>query len=406
MDTQSPETFRAFSRALETDEGKTKVNAKSIDYIKSHIREESFYDKVCPPRTVQASDPRMQRSMEHDTLVYISQAEPDTYAMTGSFRAQPEVHYFYAQRFEVVFYDLKTPRFEKNERELEADLIPLERIVKDLVKKDVVDVHDRRLLEHTDWAIGLNQQANGMATVPASLDPQLELADAQAFTLYNIENGTVDEIGKCKSVDLITGGTGVDNAADGITEDTKTTLQKDDIQKLLDLFDGIGEIGSGRQKVRVGLATTRDWNSINVWGASVVGDGLAEQTTVRGYKSNTLMGVPFIRTAKTDILRPGNIYAFAPQDYWGEVLQRGGLKVYFDKERENISFEMWRTQGHYFANVMGARKLELYAGSAENTATANADLVDRFRWKDESELGKKHHLVERDGIVPQVTNNF
>ena len=57
--------------------------------------------------------------------------------------------------------------------------------------------------------------------------------------------------------------------------------------------------------------TDYDHLDFNNWVLSDVGDKIVMETTVDGYKYKQVQGLKFFKTLKTDILRPGNLYAFA-----------------------------------------------------------------------------------------------
>ena len=140
-----------------------------------------------------------------------------------------------------------------------------------------------------------------------------------------------------------------------------------------------------------------------------MGDKIVGETSVDGYKYSTVIGRKFIRTLKTDILRPGNIYAFTAPEFLGGFMVLNKTKFYADKERNRVSFEAWEDIGMYIGNVAACRKLELYAGSVETSAEApvgnfpaNNSVTTRFSPKPEKELGKLNNLVEEGQTFPQV----
>ena len=75
-----------FVEQLDT-QGTTKTAAESLNFIRDRIREGSFADMIIPNQRVVRGD--LQRSTEHDTLVKIVDVEPNSRAMSMSFRGQP-----------------------------------------------------------------------------------------------------------------------------------------------------------------------------------------------------------------------------------------------------------------------------------------------------------------------------
>ena len=81
-----------FSAKLDTEVGKEKIAALASDYIRDRLREESFTRQIIPPKTVTRAD--LQVFVKHDTLVKIVEVEPQSKAMTMSFRGQPNAVYY------------------------------------------------------------------------------------------------------------------------------------------------------------------------------------------------------------------------------------------------------------------------------------------------------------------------
>ena len=150
--------------------------------------------------------------------------------------------------------------------------------------------------------------------------------------------------------------------------------------------------------------TNQDWEDVNSWSLSDMGDKLVGETTVDGYKSSKLIGRTIIRTLKTDLLRPGNLYAYAAPEFLGGFCILNKLKFYADKERNKLSFEAWEDICVYLANVAAVRKMELYAGSVETLTTAANNVTTRGLRLPVSEenLGRLNHLVGENQTFPQI----
>ncbi len=382
-----------FLSKLDTEAGKEKIAALGSDYIRDRLREESFARKVLPPKTVTRAD--LQVSVNHDTLVKIVETEPESRAMSMSFRGQPNVRYYTSPRFEVPFHTVGSERYEQTEQELMAYSLPITQIIKRNIVNDIQEVEDSVFLNHIEAACQSLQQDAQSLTFGAAY------ADAAAFTALNVAAGNVAEVGKVKGVDVING----HNAAaanNGIDDTTRFPVQKDDMIKLFQLFTGTGNRGS-RLRCDQFLITDTDFEDINAWALTDMGDKIVGETSVDGYKYSTVIGRKFIRTLKTDLLRPGNIYAFTSPEYMGGFLIMNKTKFYADKERNRISFEAWEDIGMYIGNVASCRKLELYAGSVENCTNGNSTVEAAFKPKAEDQLGTLNNLVEEGQTFPQVS---
>lgn len=382
-----------FLAKLETAEGKEKIAAYGGNYIRDRLREESFARKILHVKTVTKSD--LQVSTKHDTLVMIVEMEPFSRGMSMSFRGQPSAHYYTGSRFEVPFHTVGSLRYEQTEQELMAYKMPITKIIRGNIVNDIQEVEDTVFLDHIESACqSLQKDANSIAFGTA-------WADGTCFTALNVAGGDV-ESGKVKGVDVINGHDAA-AANSGVNDITEFPIQKDDLIKLFQLFTGSGNRGS-RLRCDQFLMTDTDFEDINAWALSDMGDKIVGETTVDGYKYKTLIGRKFVRTLKTDILRPGNIYAFAAPEFLGGFCVLNKTKFYADKERNKVSFEAWEDIGMYIANVAGVRKLELYAGSVDTGITNNTTVGPAKKPKAEEALGALNHLVEDDQFFPTVSD--
>lgn len=382
----------------DTAEGKEKLGSYQADYVKDRIREEGFSSKILSKKTVTRAD--LIPALNNDTMVKRVQTAPYSRAMTASFSGKPAIQYISAPRFDVPFFRVQSLRYEKRDVEIMAYDIPITKIVHDQIGNDIQEIEDRQLLTMLETACQMGQK------VAQSEAPNFALTDAKAFTARNVKAGQQKEVSKCKSVDAVLNTTAA-NDSDGVKEHSGTIfpIQKDDLTKLFKLFVGSGSRGS-RMQVDKFMLTDFDFEDLNLWSQSDVGDKIAGETTVGGFKYQTLVGRKYFRTLKTDILRPGNVYAFAEEEYLGGSMVLNKLQFYTDKKDDLFSFMAAEDIAFYIGNVYGVRKLELYQCSAETLATGqtdNATARGNFAPKSEEELGKLNNLVDQDGVVPVVS---
>jgi len=385
-----------FSRKLDSSEDKEKLAEYGSAFVLDRLREATFCRMIFPPQPCKRSD--LQISMVHDTMVKIVFMEPNSQAMTVSFREQVAPRYYRADRFEAPFFEIGSERYEKTEEELAVYNMPITDIIRKNVIKDIGEIEDYQFLAHAESAVqGLqkNKQGLGVSTL---------FVDATAFTAFNVESNAVTEHGKFKAHDVLNNTTAA-TAAAGVTESLETPVQKDDLIKLAKAFPGYGGQGS-RLRMDCFLMSETDQEELNAWTISDVGDQILKETAINGWKSDQVIGRKYIRTIKTDILRPGNIYAFAHHSFVGGMCIWNGIKFYADKERNRISFEAWENLCMYFANIAGVRKLELYAGSSDlmsSGATSNASVLARYAPFNEDDLGAQNHLVDKGFTFPAVS---
>lgn len=361
-----------FTQKLGTAEGKEKMAEYGGSYIRDRLREVSYARKVVPPEQVTRSD--CQRSTNHDTLVKIVDVEPASRAMAITFRGQPTARFIRGDRAEVGFYTISSEMFQKAEQELLAYEMPITKIIEENSVKDIQEIEDR---EFTIWieaaCQALQVEANG--------------GTPTALNASNLQLGAVTEFSIRK-------GEGARAAASNTA--TVYPLQRPDLVNLFKLLDG------NRLRSERLLMTEVDWDDVLQWTVEDFGDRLQSETAVDGFKYNTLLGRAYIRTIKTDILRPGNIYVFTKPEFFGKFYVLNNTKFYIDKIANIITFQAWEDIGMCVINIASVRKLELY--SADANPTTNADgLLTNFIPKTEDQLGAINNRVAQGLKFPQVT---
>ena len=118
-----------------------------------------------------------------------------------------------------------------------------------------------------------------------------------------------------------------------------------------------------------------------MWTVEDLGDRIESETAVDGWKYTNLLGKGFIRTVKTDILRPGNVYVFTSPEFMGKFYVLNQLKFYIDKIANMVTWQSWEDIAIGIVNIASVRKLELYSADA-NPATDTQGLLSSFvPWK-------------------------
>jgi hypothetical protein len=361
-----------FTQKLGTAEGKEKMAEYGGSYIRDRLREVSYTRKVVPPEQVTRSD--CQRSVNHDTLVKIVDVEPQSRAMAITFRGQPTARFIRGDRAEVGFFTISSEMFQKAEQELLAYEMPITKIIEENSVKDIQEIEDREFTIWIEAAVqALQVEANGGV--------------ATALNASTLQAGGVVEFSVRK-------GEGARQA----TSNTATVfpLQRPDIVNLFKMLDG------NRLRSERLLMTEVDWDDVLQWTVEDFGDRLQSETAVDGYKYNTLLGRAYIRTIKTDILRPGNVYVFTKPEFFGKFYVLNNTKFYIDKIANMITFQAWEDIGMCVVNIAAVRKLELYSADADPTTNADG-LLTNFIPKTEDQLGAINNRVAEGLKFPQVT---
>jgi len=361
-----------FTQKLSSAEGKEKIAEYGGSYVRDRLREVSFVRKVIPPEQVTRTD--CQVSVNHDTLVKIVHVEPRSRAMALSFRGQPRANFMRGPRAEVAFFTISSEMFQKTEQELLAYEMPITKIIEENSVKDIQEIEDREFTIHIEAAVqALQTEANG--------------GTSKALDYTTVHAGTTVEFSVIK-------GELARNA--GVNDATVRPLQRPDLVNLFKLLSG------NRLRAERILISEVDWDDVLQWTVEDFGSRVQSETVVDGYKYNTLLGRAYIRTIKTDILRPGNIYAFMRPDFFGKFYVLNNTKFYIDKVANTISFQAWEDIAMGIINIAAVRKLELYSGDA-NPTTHSGDLLSNFIPLDEDQLGAINNRVDAGLVFPQVT---
>jgi hypothetical protein len=361
-----------FTQKLGSSEGKEKMAEYGGSYIRDRLREVSYARKIVPPEQVTRSD--CQRSVNHDTLVKIVDVEPQSKALTMTFRGTPTARFIRGPKAEVGFYTVTSEIFQKTEQELLAYEMPITKVIEENSVKDIQEVEDREFTVNIEAACqALQLTANGGTAV--------------ALNASTIKAGGVIEFSIRKG----------ELARTAPTNDaTVRPIQRPDLINLFKMLDG-NRLRSERM-----LMTEVDWDDILQWTLEDFGDRLQSETAVDGYKYNTLFGRSYIRTVKTDILRPGNIYIFTKPEFFGKFYVLNNTKFYIDKIANVITFQAWEDIAMAIINIASVRKMELYSADA-NPSTNQDTLISQFEPVSEDALGAPNNQVDAGSVFPQIT---
>jgi hypothetical protein len=362
----------AFQSKIASDEGRTKVMEKTGEFIRDRLREVAFCTQIVPDVPVTKAD--CQVSDRHDTLVKVVYLEPQSRGMTMTFRGSPTARVIRASRMFVGFYTVASELFQKTEQELLAYDMPITKIIEENSVKDMQEIRDREWLIHVESAIQATQQeANGGTVV--------------SLNTTTLTAGTVVEFSARKG----------ELARNSSTNSAVAyPLQRPDLANL------IKSVESNRFFCEQLLMSTSDSSDLLQWTVEDWGNDLQSETAVDGYTRNKIMGKNLIRTIKTDICRPGNVYAFPKANFIGHNYVLNNVKFYIDKVANNISWQAWMDVSGCIANIAAPRKLETYSGDA--TVNDANSILASVTPKDESALGAPNNRVDSGGKFPNIVS--
>lgn len=361
-----------FNHRLDTQDGKDKLAEYGGSWIRDRLREVAYSRHIIPPDNVTRTD--CQRSVNHDTLVKIVDVEPKSRAMAITFRDQPTARFIRAPKAEVPFFTISSEKFEKTEQELLAYEMPLTKVIEDNTVKDIQEIEDREFTRHIEAGI-------------QALQTELNTVAGTEFNTTNILAADPN----ARSSSIIKGELAL--AAAGADFEVRP-IQRPDFVNLFKLLD------NNRLRSERVLMTEGDHDDILQWTVEDNGDKIQSETVVDGYKYNTLLGRKVVRTIKTDILRPGNVYLFTAPQFFGKFFILNNTKFYIDKIANVITWQSWEDIGIGVINIAAVRKLELYRGSVRPTATDTG--YEELLSKAEEDLGAENNRVDAGLHFPDV----
>ncbi len=349
---------------------KSKIAARFGGYIRDRLREASYTEKVLPPENVDRS--QCQVSPNHDSLVKIEFLEPKSRAMVVTFRGQPRAQFIRGEKVEVPFITIMSDMFQKPEQEFLAYAFPIGKVIEQNAVRDIGEVQDREFTIHIESAVqALQTEANG--------------GSVTALTASTVQAGTTVEFSVAKG----------ELARSASTDDgVVLPIQRPDIVRLMKLLDG------NRLESDLILLTSVDWDDILQWTVEDQGDKVQSETVVQGWKYNLLLGKRYVRTVKTDILRPGNVYCFTSPDFLGRFYVLNNVKFYIDKVINMVKFVAWKDIGMSIVNIASVRKLELYSGDATTLDTNG--ILSSVTPKSEEDLGAENNRAGNRQFYPSV----
>lgn len=293
-----------FMQRLETPEDRVKLGQAAGSYVRDKLREVAFSRKIIVPEPVTRDD--CQVSINHDTLVKIVWIEPNSRAAAITFRGEPKPRWVQADRVECPFFTIASDKFEKTEQELLAYQMPITKIIEDNTVKDIEEIEDFYFMHWVEAAV--------RATGKVRKSPLVAQLDW-----------------------------------DELTPNTKQ-----------DFIAGFKLLSGSRRRCQRILMTEVDYEDILGYTIQDFGEKIASEVIVDGYKYNLFLGRELVRTIKTDILKPGNIYFFTEQDFLGKNYVLNNTKFYIDKVANLITWMAWEDIGMILANVASISKIELY----------------------------------------------
>jgi len=136
---------KTFVSMVKTAEGMNEVVQATNLFIRTKIREDSFFRLIVPPVVVTPS--QCQRSVNNRGLVKIIDIEPDASAIAIDWRGEAPAKYVNAPRYEVPFYSIESEEYQIKEDELLSYEAPVNDLIRDNSEKEIAKTEDAQFMK-------------------------------------------------------------------------------------------------------------------------------------------------------------------------------------------------------------------------------------------------------------------
>lgn len=306
MATQNISTAQMNGRILESlERGETKLAADaSTDYIRTHIREDSFAFKILPPE--KCTNDMLDRDLD-ERLRKIEEIEPDgPGAMWVPFETAPTGEYITGPRFSINFARIQTPKFIKDIDELRTYHMDIRKVLVDNSIKDGLAAYDGKFIETVN-SIVFNCDASGRNIVT----------------------------GKKQLMDFY----------DGLNRETFA-----EAKKMLPEGNAQGRFNLRNYCCLMNDVTAQDLLKLN---RDEVGGDLAQDMFKNGLTMDTLMGVKCLFTIKSALVPNNYVYFFAAPEFLGKAYYLDDWTMYMKKEAYFIEMYSYWLGGMGIGNIAG-----------------------------------------------------
>lgn len=371
MDARTKQYNAAYMEKVGSDN--TKLARASESWIQDHMREAAVCRNLIEQKAVTPDDPFIQVSEHHDTLVAVVSIQPDSKAMVVDYRGRPEARLVTGERIFVPFFTVSSELHQAYEEELWAYPEKLTKKVEEQSALDVEEIEDREWILHTEAAVQAYQvEFNSGAT---------------SLNYTTLTAGSVVEKSVRKSLFART--------------DTGNTANAWPLQKL-DIIEGGKLFSTRRLKCEWVLLAEPQFLDISGWTMDEVGTQITGETTKGGFTSDKLVYFKYIRTIKTDLLRPGNVYFYTAEEYLGRsyVLQK--LKFWIDKDQNILEWRCWEHIAQCLVNIGACVKVETYSGDASSVDADGIVAAGDVTAVAEKSIGATNNRVSAGTVFPSV----
>ena len=334
------------------------------DILQERESGRAFCDAVIKPKQISAREFQIIGDTDIPyKYEYVDVEHPR--ALSVNFAGGTDAHLVRARRYAIGLFPIFVEKITFEVLKLRFHPINIRDLVLKKVDESVQDTKDRQMLVHVDGGL-MSLYAETVA------DPGITASEATADLKPNRANIEGGGSARVTAQEIFFKGAAV-KAANG-DDFALYPLDWRDITQIKQAF--VGTQGR-RMSVQTTLMTDYDKEWFSELDYNEIGGDFTRDTFKRGVKLNEWQGTRMVFTNKTHILRPGNLYFFANEKFYGRHYVVDPLQLFIDASNFRfVHIEGFTSCGIGLGNLWGCKKLELYGGSAMDMTVQGEDLSD------------------------------
>ena len=365
---------------LNTPGGTEKVAQAGQTWIKDRVYEEAACTHIIEMENKSYTDSDVQVSLHQDEVYVVVPVEPESAAMSVNFRGEHDASLIRAPRMAAGMFSITSrvyDMYDENMGVYQKLNQPITKIIEKKIPLDLQTILDRTFVTHIESAVqAMQTEANGGSAAGLYCGASSTIGSTVEYSIYKGANARA--------------------VTTGAVSATPLPLARAD-------FGTLRNIMVAKQlRATVMLISDYDWNAQMALTHEDLGTTLTGETYEKGFTMQTLGGFKVVKTIKTNILRPGNVYAFTDQDYLGRMYSMGDVKFYIEKIANKTTFQGRWQVGMAIVNVNAVAKIELYSADANPSTDADSLLTD-LTVKDEDDLWDVNNRVDDGVYYPAAT---
>jgi hypothetical protein len=299
-----------FDKITSNDPGLFKKAADTVsEFTRVKMREDGFLRKILPPVPVTNSD--LDRMVHSDKPVIIVDKEPGSPAAVSlPFAQNPISRYIRGIRYPVIFQRIATPKFTKDVDELRTYDMDIRQVLSDNAIKDMLAEEDGKWLAACNAGMGTRDDGTTNET---------------GIALWNSQSGAINR--------------------SNLVEARKTMPST-----------------FAHLEASTGLINNISVKEIEKWQRDQVGGDLSEDILIKGFSEREFMGIQWIVTIKTDLVRNGTVFFFAEPKFLGKNFLLEDTTMYIDRRAYMLEFFAYESIGAALGNVAAVTRTD-FAGT-------------------------------------------